>query len=326
LTLNLSGTGIRFISQEKFDGLLAWLHPDRERAAEEYERVRKELIKYFSSMQAWTVADSLADLTLDRVVQKVGTLPLYWENPADWKGLCSRLAQQFGQPSPNPGARVLELFQADVREAVCAAASTDDFSRLSKQDFLSALGEVLERRDFYQANYFAEVFIMGEALATLRRGVASLSDAEVRRLNLLLLEAAFPPDKLPYFKAVARYIYLEYAKSPASVTDNLEDLEIEKEQRRVKAAPDNSPEELERARERERLYECQERCLEKLSEEDRSIISMYYCAGQSGHIDIRMRLAEQLGMSRNTLRVRLHRIRISLRSCIEKCIEREVSV
>lgn len=329
---------MNFLSQEKFDRLLAWLHPDRARAGTEYERIRQGLIKYFGSMLAWRVADDLADQTLDRVAKKVGSLPLYWDDPPDWKALCLRLARQDDSDLRTLRERILELLPTNIREAIQAGAATNDYGDLSRSEFLAALSQLLQRRDFYQANYFEGGFITDEAQALLSREETILSNDEVRRLNLLLLEAAFPMNKLPYCKAVARYIYLEYVNSRSFLTENAEDEELEREQQRAQPAAANPEEELERAKreeEHERMLECQQRCLQNLSEESRTLIAMYYGidedAGPSetvieeaeGHIDIRKRLAERLGMSRNTLRVRLHRLRAVLRLCIVDCMRQQ---
>ena len=61
------------ITQEAFDGLLAWLDPDRDRAAHKYETVRTRLIKIFSC-RGCGVADDLADETINRVTAKLSEI------------------------------------------------------------------------------------------------------------------------------------------------------------------------------------------------------------------------------------------------------------
>lgn len=53
-----------------FDGLLAWLAPDRERAGEIYEEIRSLLIKGFQK-HGCTVPEELADETINRVAKKL---------------------------------------------------------------------------------------------------------------------------------------------------------------------------------------------------------------------------------------------------------------
>lgn len=57
------------ISQTAFDGFLAALHPNREKAGAEYEDLRRRIIKFFE----WRVCHSpedLADETINRVMEK----------------------------------------------------------------------------------------------------------------------------------------------------------------------------------------------------------------------------------------------------------------
>jgi hypothetical protein len=58
------------ITQEEFDRLLAWLNPDRERAGEKYEWIRKRLIKLFVCRGS-NRAEELSDKTINRVAQKL---------------------------------------------------------------------------------------------------------------------------------------------------------------------------------------------------------------------------------------------------------------
>ena len=68
-----------------FDSLLAWLDPDdRERAALKYEQIRLRLIKFFTC-RGCPDADMLADVTIDRVTQKVPeVVPGYVGEPAPY--------------------------------------------------------------------------------------------------------------------------------------------------------------------------------------------------------------------------------------------------
>jgi len=57
------------LTREKFASFLAWLNPDRDRAGEEYERLRFRLCTFFSQRQC-SFADELADETINRVILK----------------------------------------------------------------------------------------------------------------------------------------------------------------------------------------------------------------------------------------------------------------
>jgi len=68
--------------------------------------------------------------------------------------------------------------------------------------------------------------------------------------------------------------------------------------------------------------ECLEHCLGRLSDEDREVITEYYRYKKTDKIDCRRRLAVRLGISLNTLRVKMHRQRLNLEACAEKCLSR----
>ena len=67
------------LATETFDYLLAWLHPDRERAGQRYEEIRRRLIKVFASRDCWEPED-LADETMRRVESNVRDVAPDWVN------------------------------------------------------------------------------------------------------------------------------------------------------------------------------------------------------------------------------------------------------
>lgn len=69
------------------------------------------------------------------------------------------------------------------------------------------------------------------------------------------------------------------------------------------------------------LDDCLELCLGELSPEKRDLIRAYYAEEKQAKIDNRSELARQLGISVETLRVKVLRIRKSLEKCIERCLE-----
>jgi len=75
------------------------------------------------------------------------------------------------------------------------------------------------------------------------------------------------------------------------------------------------------ARRAELEYRCLERCIERLSEEDRALLLREYGAKGRTQAERRKALADELGISLNALRIRVYRIRVALKECIEKCIQ-----
>jgi RNA polymerase sigma factor (sigma-70 family) len=71
------------------------------------------------------------------------------------------------------------------------------------------------------------------------------------------------------------------------------------------------------------IHDCLDKCLQKLSVEQRKLIVEYYAKEKQAKIDHRNELAQRFGISVETLRVRVFRIRASLEECIERCLERK---
>lgn len=67
--------------------------------------------------------------------------------------------------------------------------------------------------------------------------------------------------------------------------------------------------------------ECLQSCLQGLDAVKRELILNYYAQEKQAKIDHRAELAQRLGTSLETLRVRVYRIRNSLEKCIERCLE-----
>ena len=118
-------------------------------------------------------------------------------------------------------------------------------------------------------------------------------------------------DPRHYFRAVANNLFKETLKK-ARIQLSLEG--IDPPEQKTTAI------EEETAAERE---ECLHSCLQKLSPEDRKLIVAYYAKEKQAKIDNRIKLAQQIGISLETLRVKVHRTRRSLRKCIERCLERK---
>jgi DNA-directed RNA polymerase specialized sigma24 family protein len=123
-------------------------------------------------------------------------------------------------------------------------------------------------------------------------------DRVARRLNDI--EPTFAGDPTRYFYGVAKKIHLEYLRRkpvpqpPVSYDDTDED---------------------------EGEYECLERCMRKLSPNNRELVLQYYDEERWTKIDQRKYLAEKLGIALNALRIRACRIRASLLECVKNCVQ-----
>jgi RNA polymerase sigma factor (sigma-70 family) len=68
--------------------------------------------------------------------------------------------------------------------------------------------------------------------------------------------------------------------------------------------------------------DCLRSCLQKLTKDKRELILAYYARDKQAKIDHRTEMAQRLGISVETLRVKAFRIRATLEQCLERCIDR----
>jgi RNA polymerase sigma factor (sigma-70 family) len=106
----LSGTSERewSLSQDNFDELLAWLHPNRDQAGKIYEDIRQRLIKIFT-YRGSAVAEDLADETINRVAKKVrGIKSTYVGDPSLYfHGVARYVYLEYVKKTPDPLPPVL---------------------------------------------------------------------------------------------------------------------------------------------------------------------------------------------------------------------------
>jgi DNA-directed RNA polymerase specialized sigma24 family protein len=132
-----------------------------------------------------------------------------------------------------------------------------------------------------------------------------LADETINRVTSKLaeIELEFQGDRPRYFYGVAYKVLMEYLR------------------RKPPQPPPLSTSDANRI-EHESL--CLEECIAQLSEENRYLLLEYYGTEGKEKIDKRRKLAEELGIAQNALRIRAYRIRQSLQECVEKCVERSI--
>jgi len=134
-----------------------------------------------------------------------------------------------------------------------------------------------------------------------------LADKTINRVARKVPEirSDYVGDPAHYFYAVARYIWHEELTRQRTE-------ELARQEMRVSPPP--TPQDPDG-----RDYACLEKCLHKLSQDDRRLVIAYYQEEKTAKIDHRRKLAEELGLSRNALAIRAFRIRASLSRCFEIC-------
>ena len=68
--------------------------------------------------------------------------------------------------------------------------------------------------------------------------------------------------------------------------------------------------------------DCLDKCLTEFSDEDRRLVADYYNTDERTMIAMRKRLAESCGISLNTLRIRVCRLKAKLEDCTKDCCRR----
>ena len=137
-----------------------------------------------------------------------------------------------------------------------------------------------------------------------------LADETINRVASKVPEivGTWEGDPSLYFYKVAQNIFLEWRR----VTIRQVDVPVEEAQSvpAVAAASDEIAE-----------HDCLERCLQELAEGERTLMLEYYRQQGQAKIDHRKKLATEMGIAVNALRIRAHRIRRSLRQCVLDCLE-----
>lgn len=132
------------------------------------------------------------------------------------------------------------------------------------------------------------------------------ADETINRVARRLVEGETILNAAGYCFGVARLIVLEINK------------ESIRQQQALRELPDSTITANQSDDAEERLDRLRQ-CLQKLSPDDRELVLQYYQGEKGVKIDCRKKLAERLGVSINTLRMRVLRIRENLQRCFENC-------
>ena len=134
-----------------------------------------------------------------------------------------------------------------------------------------------------------------------------LADETLNRLAKKIDEGEAIRNLSSYLGGMARLVWLESVKEQNRQRSALEEL---KAANRYPAQTDS------------RRIECFEFCLQRLAPESHVLILNYYREEKSARIALRKQLAEKLGTPLNALRIRAHRIRVQLETCVGECMRK----
>ena len=133
-----------------------------------------------------------------------------------------------------------------------------------------------------------------------------LTDEVMTRVARKVKEIAstYVGDPACYCYGVARLVYLEYIRTRTDPP--------------LPVPPPEPPDQ-----EKERYDQCMDLCLDSLGDDNRLLVLSYFGETKKFKIDNRRKLANERGLTPNTLRMRILRIKTILRTCIEECVRRE---
>ena len=120
-----------------------------------------------------------------------------------------------------------------------------------------------------------------------------------------------------YCYVVAKFVFLENLRQAKRGQSGLNELV----QARLSSGGSLNSKDTAAMQSRERLHDCLDSCLAKLSSADRDLILEYYRGEQRAKIERRSQLAARLGLSMNALTIRACRIRYKLEECMRACCD-----
>jgi len=133
-----------------------------------------------------------------------------------------------------------------------------------------------------------------------------LADETLDRVARRVADIAegYTGDKARYFFGVANNVHHEHLKRPPAP-----------EPREELFSEDTADQEL--------IHNCLELCLGKLPGDARAMILRYYSQEKGAKVDLHKRMVDEFGVSINTLRLRILRVKQKLQPCIERCLAKE---
>ena len=109
----------------------------------------------------------------------------------DWRRFCADLYTQAHQAKPSPGRRIWELMSEEARSAFDRTVRGVG-GQGSGQEFVQALGRLLDRPDLYDRRHFSEVALPAAVREPLEALNATQDKGQIRRANRALLACAYP--------------------------------------------------------------------------------------------------------------------------------------
>jgi hypothetical protein len=114
-----------------------------------------------------------------------------------WQAFCAAIIEQAGSEQPSVGKRLRALLNAEEWQSIEEISKLDWPYDYVKSQVAAAVSRLLERDDFYEPAAWKSVSLPEEARTLVAGRADSRAVAQRRRLNALLLQAAYPDCLLP---------------------------------------------------------------------------------------------------------------------------------
>src|ERR1044072_3114149 len=158
----------------------------------------------------------------------------------------------------------------------------------------------------------------GQKYESIRRGLIELfegwkccqpedlADETINRVAVKVETVApnYSGDPALYFYGVAKNVRHEYLR-----------------QKPVLPLLPNAVARANESNKKKQLYAGLDRCIDELAPADKNMILLYYQGDKRAKVEARKWLGEQISVTSNALRVRVHRLRAILERCVERCLE-----
>jgi len=137
-----------------------------------------------------------------------------------------------------------------------------------------------------------------------------LADETINRVAMKLPEFAggYVGEPMRYFRRVAHYVHLEHLKRQRPMVALPDDMEARN------VTEDVEPE-----------YVCLEKCMDQLRPNNRALVVQYYQGEKGIKIELRKQMATHLKTELPQLRLKAHRIRMTLKECIQDCLRQKAA-
>lgn len=148
------------------------------------------------------------------------------------------------------------------------------------------------------------------------KNVEELTDIVFDRIIRKISQGEIVENAEAYSVAVAKFVLLEYRREAAYRSELDDDLTIAASQ----VIESNSDDDQKSSR----RFECLDRCLEGLSGEDRNLLIGYFDTQEDTMIATRKTLATKAGITLNSLRIRISRLKTKLEKCVKDCCSERI--